>query len=339
MNKTITILLLLLIVACRNRPDKKDNNTAVKTSEQKLIEHTSPAKKGNDQNRAKNPSREKIELDRKTIVIIEYDSVEIAKAKEEQGEQNFLISLDDLMWYNSMMIEKVNSLGIPVKYTDKDTVDFHSKNFDKTIIKDSTFSLYTYFYFDGKDVKRRELFELIENDSLYSGNQPKTLEYTYRDITFTFSRLTDPYDLGLYQRLDVKFDDSTAISIGSKATEFEGQKFELSSKYIYQNDLVTFILIPTNNRPEPNYYYVLRQKGSSLRSLGKTPPITKDYFGDIDDDGFLEIGGYKTHCQTTGSEHENPESCLENFRVYQIEDEIVRDKNTEKILRNQLKKK
>ena len=61
-----------------------------------------------------------------------------------------------------MMLEKMDSLGIPVKYTDKDTVDFYMEDYNRTIVKDSTFSLYTYFFFDGKKIKRTELFELLE---------------------------------------------------------------------------------------------------------------------------------------------------------------------------------
>ena len=108
------------------------------------------------------PSQQKIELNEETIIVIQMDSLETEQLKRINGEDIFYTAADDLMWYNSMMLEKMDSLGIQVNYTEKDTVDFFFNNQFKRVVKDSTYSFYTYFRFDGTKIKRTELFELLD---------------------------------------------------------------------------------------------------------------------------------------------------------------------------------
>jgi hypothetical protein len=177
MSRLLTLTLIILISACGQQTEKKtqlksdsvqknSDSTASKNinAQKTRIEpnENETQKKDSELKFTNGPSREKLELKGKTVFIIQLDSFEIEQLKRIDGEDNFYIAADDLMWYNSMMLEKMDSLRIPVKYTDKDTVDFYSKNYKRTIVKDSTFSLYTYFLFDGKEIKRTELFELIE---------------------------------------------------------------------------------------------------------------------------------------------------------------------------------
>lgn len=177
MNRLITLTLIILISACGQQTKKNESikNDSVeqpsdlsrtkneKTQKTESESTTTDNQKQDEELQFSNgPSREKLELTEKTVIIIQMDSIEIEQLKTIDGEDNFHTAADDLMWYNSMMLEKMDSLEIPVKYTDKDTVDFYSKDYNRTIVKDSTFSLYTYFLFDGSEIKRTELFELIE---------------------------------------------------------------------------------------------------------------------------------------------------------------------------------
>ena len=112
-----------------------------------------------DSVRPNKPSRERMELTGKTVIVVQLDSVEIQQAKRMEGEDDFYIATDDLMWYNSMMLQRMDCLKIPVRYTDKDTIDLFSANFSQTIMKDSTFSIFTYFIFENNAVSRVDLFE------------------------------------------------------------------------------------------------------------------------------------------------------------------------------------
>jgi len=58
----------------------------------------------------------------------------------------------------------MDSLGISVKHTEKDTILFQAYNFEKTVVKDSTFSLYTYFLFKNNRVNRRDILDLLEEE-------------------------------------------------------------------------------------------------------------------------------------------------------------------------------
>lgn len=159
---------------------------------------------------------------------------------------------------------------------------------------------------------------------------PPSIEYSIGDLKFIFSNLTDPFDLGLYQRFEVKIKDSSQVIIESKTLELEGQNFELSPDYVFATDSTTFYLITANNRPEPNYYYLLKHSAQKIELIGQTEPLTKELFGDIDNDGYLEIGGFNTHCQgATTEDFNDPDFCLDHFRVFEIKNEISRDAETE----------
>lgn len=177
MNRLIILTLIILISACGQQTEKNESIKNDSVEQPTDLSRTINEKAQNTESEStttdnqiqdeelqfsNGPSREKLELTEKTVIIIQMDSIEIEQLKTIDGEDNFYTAADDLMWYNSMILEKMDSLGIPVKYTDKDTVDLYSKDYNRTIVKDSTFSLYTYFLFDGNEIKRTELFELIE---------------------------------------------------------------------------------------------------------------------------------------------------------------------------------
>ncbi len=107
------------------------------------------------------PGRQQIELKAPTVIIVQLDSAEIEKVKKIDGESRFYTATDDLMWYNAMLLDKLDSLKIAVKYTDKDTIDIKTPDSRYKLMKDTTFSIYTYFYFDGKEFSRKGLFELL----------------------------------------------------------------------------------------------------------------------------------------------------------------------------------
>ena len=157
-----------------------------------------------------------------------------------------------------------------------------------------------------------------------------SIEYLIDDLKFIFSDLTDPYDLGLYQRFEAQINDSTQVKIESNTLELEGKNFEFSSENVFKTDSSIFYLITANNRPEPNYYYLLKQVGQKIELIGQTEPSTKDLFGDIDNDGYLEIGGFNTHCQgATAENFDDPDFCLDHFRVFEIRNKVSRDLETE----------
>ena len=146
MPRLLILISLLLISSCGGQRSVND----------------SMADRNNvDSVRLNSPSRERIELTGRTVIVVQFDSAEIEQAKRMEGEEDFYIAADDLMWYNAMMLQRMDSLKIPVRYTDKDTIDLFSANFSHTIVKDSTFSLYTYFIFDKNAISRVDLFEIL----------------------------------------------------------------------------------------------------------------------------------------------------------------------------------
>ena len=173
MNRILTLIAILLISSCGQQVEKKSEDRSItdadsmdikKTISKNQIPENASSKDSLKSKRlhfSNGPSFEQIQLTGSTVLIVELDSMEIEQVKLMDGEGRFYTASDDLMWYNSMLIQKMDSLKIPVKYSDKDTIKIYSANFEKTLVKDSTFSLYTYFYFDGNEIQKKDLFELL----------------------------------------------------------------------------------------------------------------------------------------------------------------------------------
>ncbi|WNB17933.1 hypothetical protein [Marivirga arenosa] len=178
MNRLFTLIFILLFLACGGNTDKKEINKKDSVRESTSLDSSKNSNFQKSQSKSKevkssdndkklifsnSPSRERLELHGNTVLIIKLDSAEIEQLKKIKGEESFYTGADDLMWYNSKMLQKMDSFGIPVKYTDKDTVDLYSTDYKQTIVKDSTFYFYTYFYFDGQKLKRTNALELLTN--------------------------------------------------------------------------------------------------------------------------------------------------------------------------------
>ena len=100
-------------------------------------------------------------LNNPSIIVIQLDSLEIDQVKKSMGESTFYTATDDLMWYNSKLIEKMDSLKIPIKYFKNDSIIIDTPNQQKLIKKDSTFSLYNYYFYNGEIIEKKDLFELL----------------------------------------------------------------------------------------------------------------------------------------------------------------------------------
>jgi hypothetical protein len=65
------------------------------------------------------------------------------------------------MWYNAELIEKTEIENTPILYFDQDSLLIETPVENFQIVNDSTFSVYIYFKFDGNQLHRIELLELL----------------------------------------------------------------------------------------------------------------------------------------------------------------------------------
>ncbi|TPE44507.1 hypothetical protein [Pontibacter mangrovi] len=141
-----TALLFLSAVIITSCVDYQEEKPSAKDERTKLEVQTVP-----------------VRLSKPAVVIFEMDSLEIEQLKEADGEDIFYTAADDLMWYNYQLQQKMDSLAIPMMYTEDDTLKVITPNQTYEIVKDSTFTVYTYFYYDGEDLTRVDLFDLLDN--------------------------------------------------------------------------------------------------------------------------------------------------------------------------------
>lgn len=142
----------------------------------------------------------------------------------------------------------------------------------------------------------------------------------YNQVAFQFSNL-DIY----YGRLDVVFDQDTVITLSDPYLELEAPELEVGTQ-IFEMGNASYIFITGNNRPEPHFYYVFKSSNKGVELVGKTEESTRDFIADVDNDGKLEIGGFNSYCQAGALEQlDNPDFCMDHFRVYEIGSDIIRD--------------
>lgn len=112
---------------------------------------------------------------------------------------------------------------------------------------------------------------------------------------FQFTDHTDPYDLGLYQRLDILKEDSIVITYRDPLVEIQGKEFSNSDRYVIDLDSLLYIMIPIDNRPEPSHYLFLESRPNVLKIIGLSDATTLDTIGDLDHDGRIEFAGFRFH--------------------------------------------
>jgi len=82
------------------------------------------------------------------------DSIETERYKKRIGEEVFYTVADDQMYYHYDVIQRLDSLNIPVKYSQRDSIIIRAPHFYKLIVKNPSFSIYNYFYYNGGIYKR-----------------------------------------------------------------------------------------------------------------------------------------------------------------------------------------
>lgn len=148
MKKVLPLLLVAILTSCG---EKSKNATDAKSIEAK----------NNNLIHLEETNRQILEFKKPAILIVELDSLEIEKLKNSD-EENFYTAADDVMWYNAKLLKKMDSLKIPVVQSDKDTIEIKTPHAKHIIVKDSTFSLYTYFYFDGNKISKQDVLDLLD---------------------------------------------------------------------------------------------------------------------------------------------------------------------------------
>jgi hypothetical protein len=110
---------------------------------------------------------QEITLSKKTVIGISPDSIEIKKMKEKWGEEDFYTAADDIMWYNGQMLKVIDSLKIDYIHTDKKYIRIITPNKKIEINTDTTKIKWRYFYFNGKEILEKDVFDIINMYEFY----------------------------------------------------------------------------------------------------------------------------------------------------------------------------
>ncbi len=108
------------------------------------------------------PAPAALDLRAPTVIILHLDSLETEQLLAQEGGDELFEAADDLFYYEAILCERLDSLGVPVFITDQDSVAVQAGGQVTTLLKDTAVALSSYYYFDGQQVRPAELWQLLE---------------------------------------------------------------------------------------------------------------------------------------------------------------------------------
>lgn len=164
--KQLTYLLaltLVLLFACNNHnPDNEKGEVADTLKKEIEKSEVKEEEKEKVIIEIEAGSKEIIKIDTTSIIVIEYDSLEFERFETGLSEEDLYIIWDDWSYYNYELREKMESLGVPIHWTNKDSVIIKYNNIDTIIVKDESFRFYNYYELDSGKIESKDVFELLE---------------------------------------------------------------------------------------------------------------------------------------------------------------------------------
>jgi len=152
--KLILFFLMLIFISCSAIRHSEKTNEKKAGLENKIIQSDSAS-----------PKFFPITIDRKTVIEIAPDSTAIEKMKKEMGEDNFYTAAGDWMYYQAELAGILDSLNIGFVHTDKRFVEIITPGRRLRFRSDTASSPWNYFYYDGKNLSRKTIFELLDRDN------------------------------------------------------------------------------------------------------------------------------------------------------------------------------
>ena len=152
--KLILFFLMLIFISCSAIRHSEKTNEKKAGLENKIIQSDSAS-----------PKFFPITIDRKTVIEIAPDSTAIEKMKKEMGEDNFYTAAGDWMYYQAELAELLDSMETGFIHTDKRFVEIITPNCRLRFRSDTASSPWNYFYYDGKNLSRKTIFELLDRDN------------------------------------------------------------------------------------------------------------------------------------------------------------------------------
>ncbi|MEE1899679.1 hypothetical protein V1389_15120 [Flavobacterium rakeshii] len=172
MNRIVILLAVLALYSCKRdaktEPELTSGNETTTEVQQTVTEGSTHDDNQDLNTDADSPhtklvmAAEQFTLDKPTVIVVALNSNQINDLKKEIGEGSFYTLADENMLYHDAVTSRMDSLKIEVKYTQKNVVYINKGEQRQVIVKEADFPLYTYFYFDGKNVTRTDAFKLMD---------------------------------------------------------------------------------------------------------------------------------------------------------------------------------
>jgi hypothetical protein len=115
--------------------------------------------------------------------------------------------------------------------------------------------------------------------------------YYHGKLNYDYIKLSEIEETGLpsYSKLEIFRSDSLIYSFKREGYEFIGYNDNIFEEFILSD--FYYYLVRLSDRPLPDKFFVIISNEDSTFNLGITNNTTANIIGDIDSDGYIEVGG------------------------------------------------
>jgi hypothetical protein len=145
--------------------------------------------------------------------------------------------------------------------------------------------------------------------------------------------LKDPFeeDMPYYSKIEVYRKGILIFTFNDSTAEFYGGG-DIFTEYRFDRWPNSYLIFRCSGRPSDDYFMVLEKTEKGYRNLGYTPNSTAEIFGDIDEDGVFEIGGFENLHEGGSTLKEFKEDIKREYKIFEIRPGFPLDKDLMKVM-------
>ncbi|MEO8147106.1 MAG: hypothetical protein ABI723_05675 [Bacteroidia bacterium] len=146
---------------------------------------------------------------------------------------------------------------------------------------------------------------------------------------------TDTSDNGFYGKILIFRKKKLVFEYTEKDLEITGMSYSIfvEQEILFHKEYFYIFKLP--GAPSPDNYLVIKTTPDTTFLFGITEPNSAEIFGDIDNDGKFEIGGWSDWCEEDET-HKCPDLSL--YKVFEIDSGFLTDTTLTNYFRHFMKK-
>jgi hypothetical protein len=138
--------------------------------------------------------------------------------------------------------------------------------------------------------------------------------------------LSNPFEENMpyFTTINIFRKNTKIFTFHDSSVEFDGSDI-IFTEHLLKSAKNSQLIFRCSGRPGDDYFFVIQQTEKGYRKLGYTPTSSSEIFGDIDHDGFFEIGGFENLHEYGNTKEELIKNVKREYKIFKIKDSFPLD--------------